>query len=117
MVLFVEYPKCSTCLKAKKWLIENGIEFEDRNIKEENPTYDELKKWSDLGKIPVKKLFNTSGNLYKSMGLKDRLSSMTDDEMLKLLATDGMLVKRPIIAGDSFALSGFKPEIWSEKLI
>ena len=104
MLLFVEYPKCTTCQKAKKWLDDNGIEYVDRHIKEQNPTYDELKKF-----------FNTSGLLYKSMELKDKLPSMSEDEKLKLLSTDGMLVKRPIIVSENTVFVGFKPQEW-EKL-
>ncbi|MBR5496438.1 MAG: arsenate reductase family protein [Clostridia bacterium] len=116
MILFVEYPKCTTCQKAKKWLVDNGVEFIDRHIKEEKPTYDELKEWHAKSGLPLKKFFNTSGLLYKSMELKDKLPLMSDDEMLTLLATDGMLVKRPIIVGDDIILVGFRPQEW-EKLI
>lgn len=115
MILFVEYPKCTTCQKAKKWLVDNGVEFTDRHIKENNPSYDELKEWHAKSGLPLKKLFNTSGLLYKSMGLKDRLPDMNEDEMLTLLATDGMLVKRPIIVSDDIILVGFRPQEW-EKL-
>ena len=101
MVLFVEYPKCTTCQKAKKWLTDNGVEFIDRHIKEENPTYDELRAWHE-----------TSGLLYKSMELKDKLPDMSEDEMYRLLASDGMLVKRPIIVGEDFVLVGFKAQEW-----
>lgn len=112
MVLFVEYPKCTTCQKAKKWLVENGVAFEDRHIKEENPTCDELKEWHAKSGLPLKKFFNTSGLLYKSMSLKDKLPDMSDDEMLRLLAADGMLVKRPIVISDTHVLVGFKPDEW-----
>ena len=115
MILFVEYPKCTTCQKAKKWLVDNGVEFIDRHIKEEKPTYDELKEWHAKSGLPLKKFFNTSGLLYKSMELKDKLPLMSDDEMLALLATDGMLVKRPIIVSDDIILVGFRPQEW-EKL-
>ena len=115
MILFVEYPKCTTCQKAKKWLVDNGVEFIDRHIKEENPTYDELKEWYAKSGLPLKKFFNTSGLLYKSMELKDKLPLMSEDEMLTLLATDGMLVKRPIIVSDDIILVGFRPQEW-EKL-
>ena len=115
MILFVEYPKCTTCQKAKKWLVDNGVEFIDRHIKEEKPTYDELKEWHAKSGLPLKKFFNTSGLLYKSMELKDKLPLMSEDEMLALLATDGMLVKRPIIVSDDIILVGFRPQEW-EKL-
>ena len=117
MILFIEYPKCGTCRKAKKWLEENGLEFNDRNIVTDNPTFDELKEWSKLGGIPIRKLFNTSGLLYKSMGLKDKLSDMSDDEMLNILASDGMLVKRTLVIGDNFVLSGFKEDVWKNTII
>lgn len=117
MILFIEYPKCGTCRKAKKWLEENGLEFNDRNIVTDNPTFDELKEWSKLGGIPIRKLFNTSGLLYKSMGLKDKLLDMSDDEMLNILASDGMLVKRPLVIGDNFVLSGFKEDVWKNTII
>ena len=117
MILFIEYPKCGTCRKAKKWLEENGLEFNDRNIVTDNPTFDELKEWSKLGGIPIRKLFNTSGLLYKSMGLKDKLSDISDDEMLNILASDGMLVKRPLVIGDNFVLSGFKEDVWKNTII
>lgn len=115
MILFIEYPKCSTCQKAKKWLDDNKIEYTDRNIKEENPTYEELAKWYSQSGLPLKKFFNTSGLLYKSIGLKDKLESMTEDEQLRLLASDGMLVKRPLIVSDNLILTGFKDAEW-EKL-
>ena len=113
IMLFVEYPKCTTCQKAKKWLTENGVAFEDRNIKEENPTYEELAEWYRKSALPLKKFFNTSGLLYKSMGLKDKLPSMTEDEMLRLLASDGMLIKRPIAVDGDTVLVGFREEAWS----
>lgn len=116
MILFIEYPKCTTCQKAKKWLDEKGIEYSDRHIKEDNPTYDELKKWHKISGLPLKKFFNTSGLLYKSMNLKDKIPEMSEDEQLKLLASDGMLVKRPLIVGDDYALTGFKAEEWEKKI-
>lgn len=112
MIKFICYPKCSTCKKAQKWLDENGIEYELRDIKENNPTYNELKKWHDECGVPLKKLFNTSGMLYRSMALKDKLPSMTDEEQLALLATDGMLVKRPIAVKDDIVLTGFREKEW-----
>ncbi len=112
MVLFVEYPKCTTCQKAKKWLDDNGIEYVDRHIKENNPSYDELSEWYKKSGLPLKKFFNTSGLLYKSMELKDKLPSMTEDEQIKLLATDGMLVKRPLIITENTVLVGFRPAEW-----
>lgn len=115
-MLFIEYPKCSTCQKAKKWLDENGIEYTDRHIVENNPTYEELKEWHERSGLPLKRFFNTSGMLYKSMQLKDKLPTMSDDEQLKLLATDGMLVKRPLIVSDDFVLTGFREKEWTEKL-
>lgn len=115
MLLFVEYPKCTTCQKAKKWLDDNGIEYVDRHIKEQNPTYDELREWYEKSGLELKKFFNTSGLLYKSMELKDKLPSMSEDEKLKLLSTDGMLVKRPIIVSENTVFVGFKPQEW-EKL-
>ena len=116
MVLFIEYPKCTTCQKAKKWLDEKGIEYSDRHIKEYNPTYDELKKWHEMSGLPMKKFFNTSGLLYKSMNLKDKIPEMREDEQLKLLASDGMLVKRPLIVGDDYVLTGFKADEWEKKI-
>lgn len=115
-MLFIEYPKCSTCQKAKKWLDENGVEYTDRHIVENNPTYEELKEWHERSGLPLKRFFNTSGMLYKSMQLKDKLPTMSDDEQLKLLATDGMLVKRPLIVSDDFVLTGFREKEWTEKL-
>lgn len=116
-MLFVEYPKCTTCQKAKKWLDENGFEYTERHIKEQNPTYNELKSWYAHSGLPLKKFFNTSGLLYKSMGLKDKLPAMSEEEQLKLLATDGMLVKRPIIVTDTVVLTGFREKEWAEKLL
>lgn len=116
MVLFIEYPKCTTCQKAKKWLVENGVEFKDRHIVEDNPTQEELKVWIEKSGLPLKRFFNTSGMKYKELGLKDKLADMTDEEKTALLATDGMLVKRPLLIGEDFALPGFKEELWKEKL-
>ena len=110
-MLFVCYPKCGTCRKARKWLDENGYSYEERDIKEVPPTYEELKEWHALSGLPVKKLFNTSGMLYKSMGLKDKLPQMTDDEQLRLLSTDGMLVKRPVIVDGDKVTFGFKGKL------
>lgn len=116
MKVFV-YRKCSTCMKALKWLEAHNVEYEERVIKEENPTYEELKEWYTMSGLPLKKFFNTSGMLYKQMNLKDKLKEMTEDDQLKLLATDGMLVKRPLVIGDNFALTGFKEKEWEEKLL
>lgn len=115
-MLFVEYPKCTTCQKAKKWLDENKLVYEDRHIKENNPTIDELKVWHKQSGLELKKFFNTSGLLYKELKLKEKLPVMTDEEKYELLASDGMLVKRPILVTDDTVLLGFKPEIWNEKL-
>lgn len=115
-MLFIQYPKCSTCQKAKKWLDENNISYEARDIKTENPTYEELKLWYAKSGLPLKRFFNTSGLLYKSMQLKDKLADMSEDEQLKLLASDGMLVKRPLIVCDSVILTGFSEKQWKEKL-
>lgn len=114
-MLFIQYPPCSTCQKAKKWLEANGIAYTDRHIKENNPTYEELKTWYTASGLPLKRFFNTSGLLYKSMNLKDKLPTMSEEEQLRLLATDGMLVKRPIIVADNLVLTGFKEAEW-EKL-
>lgn len=115
-MLFIEYPKCSTCKKAKKWLDENGVEYTDRHIIENNPTYEELKEWYEKSGLPLKKFFNTSGMIYKSLNLKDKLTTMSEEEQLKLLATDGMLVKRPLIVSDNVILTGFREKEWIEKL-
>lgn len=115
-VLFVEYPKCSTCQKAKKWLDAHKISYVDRHIKEENPTKEELQAWHEKSGLELKKFFNTSGLLYKEMKLKDRLPEMTEEEKYELLATDGMLVKRPLVIGDDFVLVGFKEEVWEKML-
>ena len=117
MIKFICYPKCTTCQRAKAWLDENGVEYKLRDIKLDNPTKEELSAWYKDSGLPLKKLFNTSGLLYKSLGLKDKLSSMTEDEMLKLLCSDGMLVKRPIAVGDGVVLVGFKPDEWRAELI
>ena len=116
MLKFICYPKCTTCQKARKWLDENNIAYEFRDIKTENPNLEELTAWYKLSGLPLRKFFNTSGLLYKSMELKTKLPSMTDEEMLALLATDGMLVKRPLAIGDDFVLVGFKEADWTEKL-
>lgn len=115
-VLFLEYPPCSTCKKAKNWLNDHEVAYQARHIKENNPTKEELRLWYERSGLPLKKFFNTSGLLYKSMALKDKLPTMSEDEQLTLLATDGMLVKRPIIVSDSFILVGFKEKEWEEKL-
>ena len=115
-MLFLEYPKCSTCKKAKNWLESNGVEFEDRHIVENNPTAEELKVWYEKSGLPLKKFFNTSGLKYKELGLKDKLPNMTEEEQLNLLGSDGMLVKRPLVIGDDFVLIGFKEPQWAEKL-
>ena len=112
MLKFICYPKCTTCQKAKKWLEERGVEYELRDIKTDNPTAEELCQWYKDSGLPLKKFFNTSGLLYKSMELKDKLPTMTEEEMLALLATDGMLVKRPLLIGESFVLTGFKESDW-----
>lgn len=113
---FICYPKCTTCQRAKKWLDENQIAYNFRDIKLENPTYDELSAWYQRSGLPLKKFFNTSGLLYKSMKLRDKLPKMSEDEMLSLLATDGMLVKRPLLVGADFVLVGFKETEWAEHL-
>ena len=113
---FICYPKCATCQKAQKWLDENGISYTFRDIKMEHPTYEELSAWHRRIGLPLKRFFNTSGLLYKSMGLKDKLPQMSEDEMLKHLATDGMLVKRPLLVGDDFVLVGFKEAEWESHL-
>lgn len=115
-MLFIEYPKCTTCQKAKKWLDSQEASYEERHIKENNPNYEELKEWYAKSGLPLKRFFNTSGMLYKEMGLKDKLASMSEEEQLRLLATDGMLVKRPLLIGEDFAVPGFKEEVWKEKL-
>lgn len=114
-ILFLEYPKCSTCKKAKKWLQQNNINFEDRNIAEQNPTKEELKAWHQKSGMPLKRFFNTSGLVYKELGLKDKLKDMTEDEQYAILATNGMLVKRPLVVTENNVLLGFKEAEW-EKL-
>lgn len=114
MKLFLGYSKCSTCRKAKKWLLEKGVEFIDRDIKEENPSAEECKQWHQLSKLPLKKFFNTSGNVYKEMKLKDKLADMSEEQMYILLSSNGMLVKRPILVMEDKVLLGFKEEIWKE---
>lgn len=116
-MLVLVYRKCSTCLKALKWLDANGVEYVERAIVEENPTYEELKEWYGKSGLPLKKFFNTSGVLYKEMQLKDKLPAMSEEEQLKLLATDGKLVKRPLVVGDDFVLTGFKEVEWNEKML
>ncbi len=115
-MLFIEYPKCSTCQKAKKWLDAHGVSYTDRHIVEENPTYEELKQWYTASGLPLKRFFNTSGMLYKEMQLKDKLPIMSEEEQLRLLATNGMLVKRPIIVDGDLVLTGFKEDEWTTKL-
>mgnify|MGYP003072500446 CR=1 FL=1 len=115
-LLFVEYPKCTTCQKARRFLDDHGAAYTDRHIKEQNPTVQELRTWWQRSGLPLKKFFNTSGLLYKSLGLKDRLPGMSEDEQLELLATDGMLVKRPVLVGDDFVLVGFREAEWQEKV-
>lgn len=115
-MLFVCYPKCSTCQKAKKWLEEQGIAFTERDIKQDNPTEQELRAWHEKSGLPLRRFFNTSGLQYKALGLKDKLPTMTEDEQYALLATDGMLVKRPLLVGEDFTLPGFKVKEWEEKL-
>ncbi len=113
-MLFIEYPKCTTCKKAKKWLDDHNVEYTDRNIVEENPSYEELKEWYEKSGLPLKKFFNTCGMLYKEMKLKDKLSTMSEEEQLKLLASNGMLIKRPLLVGDDFIRLGFKEAEYSE---
>ena len=116
-MLFIEYPKCSTCKKAKKYLEEHGIEFEDRHIVEENPTKEELAEWIRISGKPIKKFFNTSGMKDRELGLKDKLLEMSEEEQLKLLSTDGMLVKRPLVVGEKTVLTGFSEKAWTEQLL
>ena len=115
-MLFVCYPKCTTCQKAQKWLEEKGVEYQFRDIKQEKPTEQELRQWHAMSGLPLKRFVNTSGLQYKALGLKDKLPSMSEDEQFALLATDGMLVKRPLLVGADFALPGFKPAEWQERL-
>ena len=116
MIKFICYLRCTTCQKAQKWLDENQIQYELRHIKEQNPTKEELRQWAALSGVPLRKLFNTSGLLYKELGLKDKLPTMTDEQMLDLLASDGMLVKRPLLVSDDFTLIGFKEPEWEERV-
>ena len=116
-MIFICYPKCTTCQKAKKWLDDNGIEYTLRNIKEENPTKDELQNWHATSKKELRKFFNTSGLLYKSMELKNKLPEMSEDQMCNLLATDGMLVKRPLLVSEDFVLIGFKEAEWTQTIL
>lgn len=116
MLKFICYPKCTTCQKAKKWLDDNNIQYELRDIKLENPSVEELTAWYKISGLPLKKFFNTSGLLYKSLELKNKLPEMTDDEMLTVLASDGMLVKRPLLVGEGFVLVGFNDTVWAEKI-
>lgn len=115
-MLFICYPKCTTCQKAQKWLDDNKIQYECRDIKLDGPTYEELKEWYAKSNLPLRRFFNTSGLLYKSLRLKDKLASMSEEEQLKLLATDGMLVKRPLLVSHDFVLTGFKEDNWSANL-
>ena len=117
MIKFICYPKCTTCQKAQKWLNDNNIPYELRDIKLDKPTLAELTEWYNASGLPLKKFFNTSGLLYKSLDLKNKLPSMSDTEMLSLLSTDGMLVKRPLLIGDNFVLVGFRESEWSEKIL
>lgn len=114
--LFVEYPKCTTCRRAKKWLEENKIDFEDRDIKLNNPNKEELKEWLKKSNLEIKKFFNTSGVLYREKGMKDKVKVLSEDELLDILSEDGMMVKRPLIIGDNEVLVGFKEAEWEEKL-
>lgn len=115
-MIFIEYPKCTTCKKAKKWLDDRGIEYTDRHIVEDNPTFDELKTWYEKSGLPLKRFFNTSGLLYKSMELKDRLATMSEDEQLTLLASNGMLVKRPLLITDNAVIPGFREKEWENAI-
>lgn len=115
-MLYVCYPRCTTCKKAQKWLDENGVGYTLRDIKEENPSYEELKEWHEKSGLPLKKFFNTSGKLYKEMQLKDKIPEMSEEEQLRLLATDGLLVKRPIGIKDGTVVVGFKQEEWEQKI-
>ena len=115
-MIFICYPKCTTCQKARAWLDEHHITYNFRDIKLENPTYDELAAWHEHSGLPLKKFFNTSGLQYKSLGLKDKLTAMSEDEQLALLATDGMLVKRPLLVGEDFVLTGFRAAEWEARL-
>ena len=116
-MLVLVYRKCSTCLKALKWLEEHQVDFEERPIVEQNPSYEELKAWYEKSGLPLKKFFNTSGLIYKEMKLKDKLPTMSEEEQLQLLATNGMLVKRPLVVGEDYVLTGFKEAEWNEKML
>lgn len=116
-MLVLCYKKCTTCQKALKWLNDNGISYEERAIKENHPTKEELKEWHEKSGLPLKRFFNTSGNLYKELQLKDKLPGMTEEEQLELLASDGMLVKRPLVVGETCVLTGFREAEWAEKLL
>lgn len=116
-MLFLEYPPCSTCQKAKRWLDDHGIEYTARHIKQDNPSYEELAAWLGKSGMPVKRFFNTSGLAYKSLGLKEKLPAMTQEEQLRLLATDGMLVKRPVVVTETTVLTGFREKEWEETLL
>ena len=116
-MLFLCYPRCTTCQKAKKWLDENKVNYIERHIVENNPSYDELKEWFNKSGLPLKKFFNTSGLLYKEMQLKDKLHGMSEEDQLELLATNGMLVKRPLVVSGEFVLVGFKEAEWAEKML
>ena len=115
-MLFICYPKCSTCQKARSWLDEKGIAYDFRDIKTDNPTAEELRQWWQASGLPLKKFFNTIGHQYKALGLKDKLPTMSEEEQLALLATDGMLVKRPLLIGENFVLTGFREKEWEERL-
>lgn len=115
-MLFLEYPPCTTCKKARKWLEDNGIKFDARHIKEHNPSYEELKSWYEKSGLPLKKFFNTSGLQYRALELKDKLPAMTEEEQLRLLASDGMLVKRPLVVTETTVLTGFKEKDWESLL-
>lgn len=116
-MLLIEYPSCSTCQKAKKWLDDHGVAYTDRHIKENNPTYEELKAWYAASGLSLKKFFNTSGLLYKSMNLKEKLPEMSEEEQLRLLASDGMLVKRPLVVTEKTVLTGFREAEWEKQLL
>lgn len=117
-MLFLEYPPCSTCKKAKKWLDDNALSYNARHIKEQNPSYEELKHWLETGGLPIKRYFNTSGLVYKSLGLKDKLPTMSEEDQIRLLSTDGMLVKRPLLVlEDGRVLTGFKEKEWADALL
>ena len=115
-MLFIEYPKCTTCQKAKKWLDDHGISYTDRHIKENPPTYEELKAWHARSGLPLRRFFNTSGLVYTALNLREKLDGMSEDEQLRLLATDGMLVKRPLIVRDDLVLTGFREAEWARLL-